>query len=977
MKKYFSILILVSAFGCQLYSQSWTTYTTANGLSSNKVVSSAVDAQGNKWLGTYAGVSEFDGANWVIYAKTNGLTGNIVNSIAIDMQENKWFCTNNGVSKFDGTKWTSYTTINGLVNNNVNAIGIDIQGNKWFGTYGSGVSEFNGTTWTTYTTDDGLADNYINAIAIDAQGNKWFGTDGSGISEFDGTTWTSYSRANGLASNYVMAIAIDAQGSKWFATFENGVSKYDGTTWTTYNTTNGLADNLVWGIAIDSQGNKWFGTNSGVSKFDGTNWTNYTSTDGLVNDTVHSIAIDLSGNRWFGTTGGVSKLSLYSLNVSTDSLKLGSFANETGSFIISSNTNWNVSADNNMITLSKTSGSNNDTIHISVAHNPDTSIRTARVYVSSIGLDTKAVVIAQAGTKKPYQIINYQTISPKTYGDQDFKLSATSTSGLTVSYICSDTNVISISNGMAHIKKAGTCNIKALQSGDNNYFAAPIDSQVLVVNKKQLYITADYKEKTYGSANPLLTMKYSGFANKETESSIVKPTISTSATKTSNAGIYSISLSGGSSGNYQINLQNNYLNINKAMLFALAESKSKKCGDPVPANFKISYIGFVNSEDTTVLITKPRATTKATKLSNTGEYKVTMTEGTAYNYDINYINGILTVLPKGPTYKYITLCKDSVYKLSTGKKISASGTYNDTLVSKNGCDSLLIINIVALNPLSATKNETICIGSEYKVGNKIYTKSGTYQDTLKSNNCDSLYVTTILKVDQIAKVNAGNDTDICKGGSVTLVATGTGNVTWNGFNSANIQVSPQATTFYTATAKSACNKVSDDVTVRVSTAPDQPTIYQNGRSLFTNSSSSNVQWYLQPGGAIDKATDWKFTPEVSGDYYAVLSNGTCSSKLSNVINFTFVVSINENENSGNPERIFPNPVSNELFIEGDMQISKIEIINSIGNSIFKINSVGEEKFKLDASQWQTGVYFVKLWFGDRSIKPYIKAVIKQ
>jgi hypothetical protein len=138
-----------------------------------------------------------------------------------------------------------------------------------------------------------------------------------------------------------------------------------------------------------------------------------------------------------------------------------------------------------------------------------------------------------------------------------------------------------------------------------------------------------------------------------------------------------------------------------------------------------------------------------------------------------------------------------------------------------------------------------------------------------------------------------------------------------------------------------------------------------------------VQWYLQPGGAIDKATDWKFTPEVSGDYYAVLSNGTCSSKLSNVINFTFVVSINENENSGNPERIFPNPVSNELFIEGDMQISKIEIINSIGNSIFKINSVGEEKFKLDASQWQTGVYFVKLWFGDRSIKPYIKAVIKQ
>ena len=52
---------------------------------------------------------------------------------------NKWFGTYNGVSKFDGSNWTTYrfnNTANGLVNNWVNAIIIDAKGDIWFGTSG-------------------------------------------------------------------------------------------------------------------------------------------------------------------------------------------------------------------------------------------------------------------------------------------------------------------------------------------------------------------------------------------------------------------------------------------------------------------------------------------------------------------------------------------------------------------------------------------------------------------------------------------------------------------------------------------------------------------------------------------------------------------------------------------------------------------------------------------------------------------------
>ncbi len=80
----------------------WIAYTTTNGLANNNVSSIAIDKQGNKWFGTAAGVSKFDGTNWTTYNTSNGLVCDSVNTIAIDAQGSKWFGTENGVSKFDG-----------------------------------------------------------------------------------------------------------------------------------------------------------------------------------------------------------------------------------------------------------------------------------------------------------------------------------------------------------------------------------------------------------------------------------------------------------------------------------------------------------------------------------------------------------------------------------------------------------------------------------------------------------------------------------------------------------------------------------------------------------------------------------------------------------------------------------------------------------------------------------------------------------
>ena len=74
---------------------------------------------------------------------SNSLKIKNISSIALDAQGNKWFGTyGNGVLKFDDTNWTNYTKINGLSSDTVTSIAIDAHGNKWFGSY-RGLSVFN------------------------------------------------------------------------------------------------------------------------------------------------------------------------------------------------------------------------------------------------------------------------------------------------------------------------------------------------------------------------------------------------------------------------------------------------------------------------------------------------------------------------------------------------------------------------------------------------------------------------------------------------------------------------------------------------------------------------------------------------------------------------------------------------------------------------------------------------------------------
>ncbi|MBS7229519.1 VCBS repeat-containing protein [Flavobacterium psychroterrae] len=165
------------------------------------------------------------------------------------------------------------------------------------------------------------------------------------------------------------------------------------------------------------------------------------------------------------------------------------------------------------------------------------------------------------------------------------------------------------------------------------------------VNKATLTITADNQSKVYGSANPTLTVSYTGFVNGDTEASLTTPpTISTTADGTSPVGNYPISASGAVDANYTISYVAGTLTVTPVSLTITADAQSKIYGSANPT-LTVSYTGFVNGDTEASLTTPPTISTTADTASAVGTYPISVSGAISSNYTFTYIDGTLTVTP--------------------------------------------------------------------------------------------------------------------------------------------------------------------------------------------------------------------------------------------------------------------------------------------------------------------------------------------
>jgi Calx-beta domain len=85
---------------------------------------------------------------------------------------------------------------------------------------------------------------------------------------------------------------------------------------------------------------------------------------------------------------------------------------------------------------------------------------------------------------KGTQTITFGALANKTFGDPDFAVSATSTSGLPVSFAA--TGQCTVTGNTVHINSAGSCTITASQTGDSNFNPAPDVAQSFTIANSAL-----------------------------------------------------------------------------------------------------------------------------------------------------------------------------------------------------------------------------------------------------------------------------------------------------------------------------------------------------------------------------------------------------------------------------------------------------------------------------------------------------------
>jgi hypothetical protein len=133
-----------------------------------------------------------------------------------------------------------------------------------------------------------------------------------------------------------------------------------------------------------------------------------------------------------------------------------------------------------------------------------TNAQPAGAHIITIRATDNCGIVTDASftltVSKGDQTITFGALANKTFGDPDFVVSPTATSGLPISLVAGgQCTVTSPAPGTVHITAAGSCTITASQAEDANYNAAPNVLQTFTINKANQTVTFNpLANKTFG-----------------------------------------------------------------------------------------------------------------------------------------------------------------------------------------------------------------------------------------------------------------------------------------------------------------------------------------------------------------------------------------------------------------------------------------------------------------------------------------------
>ena len=132
-----------------------------------------------------------------------------------------------------------------------------------------------------------------------------------------------------------------------------------------------------------------------------------------------------------------------------------------------------------------------------------------------------------------------------------------------------------------------------------------------------------------------------------------------------------------------------------------------------------------------------------TQVTEEGEYISNLKSETDCD---SIITTMLTVVEAFSTTTEASICNGNSYTLPDGQEVDIAGTYTTTLTSQNDCDSIVTTTLTIIEPYEKTENISICEGETYTIpdGTEI-SAAGTYTSSFTSvQGCDSVIITELV-----------------------------------------------------------------------------------------------------------------------------------------------------------------------------------------------------------------------------------------
>jgi signal transduction histidine kinase/sugar lactone lactonase YvrE len=310
--------------------EKWTNYTVDDGLIDNFVECFLEDNRGFLWVGTWSGISRFDGKVFVNFRKglsdSTSMPGNWVHCIYQDRSDRIWVGTDEGLAMYNFNK-NRIETVKTIGRHAVISVKEDLFGNVWVAG-DNFLYQLNATTLTLMNNKSFQNDLFskpfeIGEICFDSKNNLWVSTSNQGILFFESLAKSiqlnepaSQKRLT-FTRDHINSMQLEGDSTIWVGTMHDGLYRIELADslkskhfLNEKNNAASLADNRVVAIFQDKGRNWWVVNSTGVlNKFlpESKQFERVQVGGSIIqsNEQISSSCfyIDRNGNEWIGTHG--------------------------------------------------------------------------------------------------------------------------------------------------------------------------------------------------------------------------------------------------------------------------------------------------------------------------------------------------------------------------------------------------------------------------------------------------------------------------------------------------------------------------------------------------------------------------------------------------------------------------------------------------------------------------------------------------